>query len=236
MSLLVLTAFLSLAVLQNIDNFVLAAAYRLKNVFIPISRNLLIAVLSGIATGGPVLVASGFRAEAIQMGFNATAGIAGRGILLMLGVWTLVVYFRSRLFPQLGEEEADRKDDHRHDVKSPQHAVLIRISETMIAGIALAVDNLAPSFAFGLINPMRQHALLSGLLLGILVAGFSIVAVVCGQISGSGGRAQFQRFLPAFITPELISGLLLIGIALAPLDIDDWAADLLKLWIGHLGV
>src|SRR5271166_2406133 len=99
----------------------------------------------------------------------------------------------------------------------------------MLAGTALAVDNLAPSFAFGLINPMRQNAFLSGLLLGALAAGFSVVAVLCGQISGRRCRAQFERILPAFITPELISGLLLIGIAVVPFDIDDWATDFLKL-------
>lgn len=236
MSLLVLAVFVSLAVLQNIDNFALAAAYRLKNVVIPTSRNLFIALLSGIATGVPVFVATGLGSKAIQMGLDTTAGIAGRGILLMLGFWTLVGYFRSRLFPQLREEEADNKDDHRRGVKAPGQESLIRTSEATIAGTALAVDNLAPSFAFGLINPMRQSALLSGLLLGTLAAGFSIVAVICGQISGRRGRAQFQRFLPAFITPELISGLLLIGIAVAPLDIDDWAADFLKQCLGHLGV
>jgi len=229
MSLLVLAVIVSLAVLQNIDNFVLAAAYRLKNVVIPASKNLLIALLSGIATGVPVVVASGLRSQAVQIGLNTSAGVAGRGILLMPGFWTLVGYFRSRLFPQLGEEESDNNDVHRRSVKSQRQATSIRTSEAMIAGTALAVDNLAPSFAFGLINPMRQNAFLSGLLLGALAAGFSVVAVLCGQISGRRGRAQFERILPAFITPELISGLLLIGIAVVPFDVDDWATDFLKL-------
>ena len=224
-----LAGFVSLAVLQNVDNFVLAAAYRLNNVVIPTSKNLLIALLSGIATGVPVAVAAGLRLEAVQMGFNTAAGVAGRGFLLMLGVWTLVGYFRSRLFPQLGEEESDNNEGHSRIVKSVGKATLIRTSEAMIAGTALAVDNLAPSFAFGLINPVRQNAFLSGLLLGALAAGFSIVAVVCGQISGRTGRQQLQRLLPAFIAPELISGLLLIGIAVVPLDMDDWVAEFLKL-------
>jgi hypothetical protein len=165
--------------------------------------------------------------EAVQIGLSTGAGVAGRGILLMLGVWTLVGYFRSRLFTQLSEEESDNNDDRRRS--APGQAALIRTSEAMMAGTALAVDNLAPSFAFGLINPIRQNAILFGLLLGALAAGFSIVAVVCGQISGRKGRAQFQRFLPAFITPALVSGLLLVGIAVLPLDIDDWTADFLKL-------
>lgn len=235
MSLLLLAVILSLAVLQNIDNFVLAAAYRLKNVVIPTSKNLLIALLSGIATGVPVVVASGLRLEAVQMGLNTTAGVAGRGILLMLGIWTLVGYFRSRLFPQLCEEVSGDNDGHHRSVQSLGHATLIRTSEAMIAGTALAVDNLAPSFAFGLINPMRQNALLCGLILGALVGGFSIVAVVCGQMSGRNSRPQFQRILPASITPELISGLLLIGIGVVPLDIDDWATDFLKQRIMHVG-
>ena len=231
-----LAVFVSLAVLQNIDNFVLAGAYRLKNVIIPPSGNLLIALLSGIATGVPVIVATGLSSEAVQMRLDTTFGIAGRGILLMLGIWTLVGYFRSGLFLQLREEDTDEKEDHRCGVKLPGQEAMIRTSEAIIAGTALAVDNLAPSFAFGLINPMRQSALLSSVLLGILVAGFSIVAVVCGQICGRQGRVQLRRFLPTFITPELISALLLIGIAVAPMDIDDWAADFLRLCMGHLGL
>jgi putative Mn2+ efflux pump MntP len=229
MSLLVLAAFVSMAVLQNVDNFVLAAAYRLKNVVIPISKNLIIALLSGIATGVPVVLAGGLRSEAVQVGLNATAGIAGRGLLLMLGVWSLVSYFRSRLFSQLGDKAPYDSDDHHHSVKLLGQVTVIRASEAMIAGTALAVDNLAPSFAFGLINPMRERPLWSGLLLGALAAAFSVVAVNCGLVFGHKGRAHFQRFLPSFITPELISGLLLIGIALSPADMDDWAADFLKL-------
>jgi putative Mn2+ efflux pump MntP len=235
MNWLVLAVFVLMALLQNIDNFVLAAAYRLKNVVIPTSANLLIALLSGIATAVPVVVAAGLRSEAVQTGLDNTTGIAGRGLLLMLGVWTLVGYWRSRLFPQLGEAAFDGKEDHRRSVKALQKATLIRTSEALVAGTALAVDNLAPSFAFGLINPMRQTPVWSGLFLGALAAGFSIVAVVGGQFSGRKGRAQFHRLLPSFITPELVAGLLLIAIALIPADIDDWAADFLKLWMGHLG-
>jgi hypothetical protein len=54
-------------------------------------------------------------------------------------------------------------------------------------------------------------------------------------MSGRKSRPQFKRFLPASITPELISGLLLIGIGILPLDIDDWATDFLKQRIVHLG-
>ena len=223
------------AVLQNIDNFVLAAAYRLKNVLIPFRMNVLIAVFSGIATGVPVIVASGLRSEAVQMRLNLVTDVAGRGILLMLGVWTLVGCFRSRLFRQLGKQESNDSDDHRRSAWSVGQTALIRTSEAIIAGTALAVDNLAPSFAFGLINPIREGAFLSGLLLATLTTGVSFVAVVYGQISGRQGRAQFRRFLPTVFSPELISGLLLIGIALLPLDINDLAADFLKLQIGQSG-
>jgi putative Mn2+ efflux pump MntP len=234
MSLLVITLFLSSAALQNIDNFVLAAAYRLKNVVIPTSKNLLIALLSGIATGVPFVVASGLRLEAVQIGLETIAGVAGRGILMMLGIWTLVGYFRSRLFAQLRESESD-DDGKQRSVPPVGQATPIGTYEAMIAGTALAVDNLAPSFAFGLINPLRQDAVLSGLFIGALTAGFSIVAVVCGQVSGRKSRPRLQRFLPAFIAPEFISGLLLIGIGVAPLDVDDWATDFLKQRLTHGG-
>src|SRR5258708_9487036 len=69
------------AVLQNIDNFVLAAAYRLKNVLIPFRMNVLIAVFSGIATGVPVIVASGIRLETVQIGVNLTTHLPGPGTL-----------------------------------------------------------------------------------------------------------------------------------------------------------
>jgi hypothetical protein len=52
---------------------------------------------------------------------------------------------------------------------------------------------------------------------------------------GSRGYGRFQRLRPAILKPELISGLLFVGIAALPLDADDLAADPLKQQTGHLG-
>jgi len=40
------------AAVQNIDNFVVGAAYGLKNIYIGVRSNLLIGALSAAATGG----------------------------------------------------------------------------------------------------------------------------------------------------------------------------------------
>ncbi len=218
-------AFLRLviaALYQNIDNFALAAAYRIKNVTIPLRANLLIGMLSGLATGLAVVIgnASG-RAIDFRLGASISEK-TGRGLLLMIGVWVLVGYFRKKIFPRLREDlqpGSACSPIRGEQENSPAHLPAL---ESLVAGIALAADNLAPSFFLGWAGLIRQSTLISSIVLGSLTAVFSIVAVTLGQNFGKKLTSFFGR-----IPPELASGSLIIAIALIDPE------DIIALLVGH---
>src|SRR5260221_13824740 len=114
----------------------------------------------------------------------------GRGLLIMLGVWTLVGYFRTKLFPQLRDRKATVAVAGA--ATSPAELpVVITSSEAMVAAAALAIDNLAPSFAFGVRHP--GYSLSSLVVLGVLTAAGSVWLVTLGQSTGRTGRSRFHQ-------------------------------------------
>jgi putative Mn2+ efflux pump MntP len=208
------------AIYQNVDNFALAAAYRIKNVAIPWRANLLIAFFSGLATGAAVISGyvsgQGIDAEAEHLGLGSISEKTGRGILIMIGVWIMIGYFRSKLFRQLGNspDPANPANAERTSAESKSNAIVqIRRSESFVVAVALAADNLGPSFFLGWAGLIRNDVGLSALVLFGLTVLCSVVAVSLGQLVGERGRLQL-RFFPA----ELVSAVLIIGIGLFDSD------------------
>lgn len=222
------------ATVQNIDNLVVATAYRLKNASIPIRSNLVISLLSGVATGVPAVIAIQLRSEAVHIGLNTSMALIGRGILFMLGVWSLCVCLRPGLFQRLKTPASCGVSSDSRQTQSSKGVRPIRAGEAFVVGLALAVDNIGPSFAFGAIDPIRPGFLLSGVMLAATTAGVSVVAVAWGQTLGQKARARSQYLLPAFLTPELIAGFLFIALAIVPIDTDDLFTDFLKLRMKQL--
>ena len=214
------------AIYQNVDNFALAAAYRIKNVAIPWRANLLIAFFSGLATGAAVISGyvsgQGIDAEAEHLGLGSISEKTGRGILIMIGVWIMIGYFRSKLFRQLGDSR-EATNPGRTSAESKSNAIVqIRRSESFVVAVALAADNLGPSFFLGWAGLIRNDVGLSALVLFGLTVLCSVVAVSLGQLVGERGRLQL-RFFPA----ELVSAVLIIGIGLFDSD------DLMRSLIGR---
>jgi putative Mn2+ efflux pump MntP len=193
MSLLYVVTF---AALQNLDNFVLAAAYRWRQVEIKGGANLLIAALSGLFTGAAVLAAQYAKLQAARTGWGAYSEIVGRGLLAMIGTWTLIGYFRTRLLPRL-------PDDPMPTVCEAAPGPM-RLEEALLVGIALAVDNLGPSFAFGIVAPKWF-----GLVLSVLAALLSFVLIIAGQSVGAKGRDMLHCF-----SPKLVAGCLIVAVAI----------------------
>jgi putative Mn2+ efflux pump MntP len=198
------------AAVQNIDNLVLAGAYRLKNVLVSLRSNLTIAALSGIATGGAVFFARFSQFEARHFCFGSFSEAIGRSILVMIGVWTLVAYFRARLFPGFAKSFC-AKDGFRRRQSGPANCIgsLMSVSEAIIPGTALAMDNIAPSFAFGLVTASQQNLVASGSALSVLIVVFSVLSVWIGQALGRRGRKHLH-----WMAPEIASGCMMIAIAL----------------------
>ena len=207
------------AIYQNVDNFALAAAYRIKNVAIPWRANLLIAVFSSLATAAAVISGcvsgQGIDAEAERLGLGSISEKTGRGILIMIGVWIMIGYFRSKLFRQLGDSpEATNPGRTSAESEKSNTIVQIRRSESFVVAVALAADNLGPSFFLGWAGLIRNDVGLSALVLFGLTLLCSILAVALGQLAGEKGRMRL-RFFPA----EIVSAVLIIGIGL--FDSDD---------------
>lgn len=195
-------AFLALfAVLQNIDNFALGVAYRWQRIRITWRSNLFIAALSGLFTGLAMLAANLAKSEVSRFGLDHYTEIVGRGLLVMIGTWTLIGYFRIKLFPQL------RDSSSKAGLTLPPTVIAtMKFSETVLVGTALAADNLAPSFAFGLVNPSSAAV---GLTLSALTSFVSVLSVITGQVAGAQGRHR----LPG-LSPKLVAGCLILVIAL----------------------
>jgi putative Mn2+ efflux pump MntP len=199
-----LVAAMACGIYQNIDNFALAAAYRIKNVVIPPRANLLIAILSGMASGGAVALGCMLEEKARDCIGDALKNFSC-GILIMIGIWMLVCYFRSRLFPQLGGPAAEEQPLHTASRTMPAP---MRNREALVVAIALAADNLAPSFLGGLSGTLGGNPVLTGILLVAFTGFCSFAAVAQGQAMGRQGRLRLRH-----VAPELLSGCMVIGIA-----------------------
>jgi putative Mn2+ efflux pump MntP len=206
-SLLFLALF---ALLQNIDNLILAGAYRLRNVTIGLQSNLIIAVLSGLVSAASVTLAQVTTFETSSLGLGSATELIGRGILVMIGVWTLIAYFRAKLFNDFNGSVRTKDDsDNEPATGSRDQARPMGLSEAMISGTALAIDNVAPSFAFGLVNAGHQNLAAVGIVLGLFTGALSLVSVGLGQRAGAGSRLRLR-----LISPEFASGCLMIVLAI----------------------
>lgn len=206
------------AVVQNIDNLLMAGAYRLKGVVIPPGANAVLAALSGFATALGVLIAGLGASTAFHLRYEWLSEAVGRGLLVMLGAWTLAGYFRARLFPGLGDQRAEPGPPVGEGGGGPSR---MTASAALVPGFALAVDNIAPSFALGLVNLRHGQLVTTGAAFTALIMAFSVLSVWGGQAIGRGGNRHLR-----WISPEIASGGLMILIAvLGPGDLaEGWLA------------
>ena len=193
--------------LQNIDNFVFAVAYRWQNIGIDWKANCLIAAGSALFTELAMLAASCTQFEALRFGWDNYTEIIGRGLLVMIGVWTLVGCLRLKLFPPKGGSTFDSGA-----TVSQAEIAQMSFKEACFLGVALATDNVGPSFAFGLVN----HSTLGfGFVLSALTAIGSLAAVNSGQAVGAKGRKRVRC-----LSPKFVAGCLILAIGLFdPADI-----------------
>lgn len=207
-----LAATLACGIYQNIDNLALAAAYRIHNIMIGRRANLLIAGLSGLASG--VAVALGCLLEdRARNWFGDAFKSVSCGILIMIGVWILVGYFRRRMFPQMFGGSASGKTERLPgNLTGRDKPQPMRRREALVAAVALALDNLAPSFIGGLSGTVGQSPIVAGGLLAAFTGLFSYAAVVQGQAVGRKGHSYVGR-----LAPDVVAGCLVIAVALASL-------------------
>jgi putative Mn2+ efflux pump MntP len=167
-----------------------------------------------------MLVSHLLQSRSLRLGVEEGTEIIGQGMLLMLGTWTLVGYFRPILFRRIETTHVDSQNF----MASSKPAAAMATREALTVGVAIAIDNVGPSFALGLIGPVGRSVFTLTILVGI----FSILAVSQGQFFGDRCYAKIRKFDSPIFRPELISGLLFVIIAILPPDGGDLITELLK--------
>ncbi len=194
MSILVILLF---ALSTNLDNLVIGVTYGIKRMRIPVTSNLIVALITFLGTILSMALGNtlaGFLPE-------ATAQVIGSIVLLMIGLYSIGNYLRQR---------ARQKTPHR-DVKWPMEKPekydanrdkRIDGREALLLGVALALNNMG----LGIAASAMGLAMLPVALLSCAVSFFS---VLLGNWLGVRylGRASGAR-------AELLSGLIIVALAL----------------------
>ncbi len=173
------TIFL-LGIAVNLDNLFIGMSYGLAKKAISASSNLLIALISGLAS---YVICAG--AQMLTRTFSSLATVIGSGLLIGLGIWTIISCLR--------------KKSEKEDAAGPA-AKSIGFMEILMLGFALALNALAASLGMGLSG-------FSALEVGVSVGICSYMAVGLGNYFGK--KAVSIR---AFGKLDMIGGLILIVI------------------------
>jgi putative sporulation protein YtaF len=138
---------LALAVASNLDNAGVGVAYGVRRIRISCLANLIIAVISGIATW-----ASGWVGRVFAEHLPArTAAAIGAVVMIGVGLWVMSEPWRERRANRQARTVVTRilRDPATADFDRSQ---TISVAEAVILGIALAVNALAGGFDAGILH------------------------------------------------------------------------------------
>lgn len=166
-------ASILLSLSTNIDNFAVGVAYGVKNLTIPFSGSLLIALLSGISTYASMSLGdwlNHFIAPSI-------AQAVGSGALMMIGGLTIL-----QLLLKPSENHLSRSQNSQSDLPES-----LNLKGALILGLALTLTNFGTGISAGIVHlsillTSALSFLSSLLLIGV---GAWLGQVVTSQFSGS---------------------------------------------------
>jgi putative sporulation protein YtaF len=194
-----------LGIAANLDNLGLGLAYGIRRIKIPFGSNLVIAILSGIAT-----ILSGFVGHLLLQVLPSFVGnVLGGGIVSIVGVWTLVSYYRDKnkgmVLPSPSKELVGQKlqsifdNPYKADTDYSGH---ISIKEALLLGAALAINCLATGLGAGMTG-------LNVICLTISTMFFSLLTIATGVYTG-------EKYLNLHLGDKatLVAGILLMLIGI----------------------
>lgn len=195
-------SILLLCLAPNLDNMVIGLAYGSRKIKVPFRSNFAIASFSGIAT----LVSSMLGVALANYIPYFYGNIIGGSIVCFIGLYTIISYYinKKRIIPKTKHQNSNQYiDELRAVMDNPSLADKdfsgdISLKESVLLGIALAVNCLGTGFGAGM----------TGVNIGILTLAviiFSIATISLGEIIG---RRWAAKFLGDQAT--VLSGLLLI--------------------------
>lgn len=178
---------LLIGIASNLDNLGISVTLGMRATHIPFSSNLIIAVLSMLATYLSLAMGSfvsGFVSPAVA---NFTGGL----LIISLGAWTIWSSFQTPSDGSIFQDPSTADRDRNH---------VISWKESITLGLALALNSLAGGFGAGISGVPALWTTLS-------VGLFSLLTVDLGARAGTKIAATWLGRHADFV-----SGLLLIAI------------------------
>ncbi len=204
-----MVSFISIFLLclaPNLDNMVIGLAYGSRKIKVPFRSNFAIALFSGIAT-----LLSSLLGSALSNYIPSFYGnIIGGSIVCFIGLYTMISYYLTK---KKNNTEMELPTSHQYigelravmdnpSLADRDYSGDISLKESVLLGIALAVNCLGTGFGAGM----------TGVNIGVLtlsVIVFSIATISLGEVIG---RRWAAKFLGEQAT--VLSGLLLISVGI----------------------
>jgi len=202
-----LIPILLLALSSNADNVGVGIAYGIRKITVPRSSNLLIALVTGLATFVSMLLGQtiGLRMH------SRVAGIVGGTMIAALGAWVLVQSARSVHDHNSVARGDNEVGAHRwkqllfalRDPASLDHDGSGHIDEKEVGvlAVALSLNNVANGVAAGMVG-MNTSLTTAGVML------FSVMTLSGGVSAGKYGRRMLGNFA------GVLSGILLVAVGM----------------------
>ncbi|ANS73385.1 hypothetical protein AWM70_01285 [Paenibacillus yonginensis] len=199
-----LLAILAIGLASNLDNAGVGIAYGVRKIRIPWYSNLAVAFISFLGT-----LVSGVFGSLLALWIHPwVAHIIGSAVIIMVGIWVLLQSSKEQQIPESETVAAQSTGHFSRLLRNPEEAdkdssKSISLSESLILGIALAMNALAGGFNAGVTD---LNIWLTSLSVGI----FSYLLFA---LSAWFGKKYAAEKLGSRAT--IISGVLLILIGLA---------------------
>ncbi|WDL97983.1 sporulation membrane protein YtaF [Alicyclobacillus sp. ALC3] len=148
MHLTALTSIIAIGIASNLDNAGVGIAYGVRRIRIPWPQNLVIAVISFVAT-----LAAGLFGNAVTTWLSPlVANLIGTVVIVCVGVWVLMQPFIAHRAPKPKQKNSSFITDilRNPEAADRNNNQAIGFGEAMILGVALAMNALAGGFDAGI--------------------------------------------------------------------------------------
>ncbi|SHG43886.1 putative sporulation protein YtaF [Ornithinibacillus halophilus] len=198
------TGLLLLVIAVSLDGFGVGISYGMRKIRVPIIALSIIMICSGIV----VLTSMTIGSMLGSMISPNTANIIGGGILITLGIFSLINTIRSQIINEENEEinqQEDNSETRLSELKTvlatPDKADLdksgtISASEAILLGTALALD----AFGAGIGAAIIGYApLLTAILIALMSGMFLHYGIKLGVILSNSKKMKRMTFVPPAI-------------------------------------
>ncbi|MDR3601327.1 MAG: manganese efflux pump [Desulfosporosinus sp.] len=195
---------LSIGIIANLDNLGIGISYGLQKIRIPFASNLLIALMSSVATAFAMIMGT------ILSRVFPYANVIGALLLIAIGLWiSLGSLLQRNVLPFICKRSKILRfimDILSNPSKADRNANgVICNNEAIILGISLSLNCIVTGLGAGLSRLSLIPVILS-------VFFFSLITISCGYELGN--RANFLHFGHL---SEIISGVLLVALGIRDL-------------------